>query len=73
LGYHLSQGKKKKAGNWEKRSDSPQGPDSQRQLWESLVAVGFCCLWIPGFPVTVGPLYLALKGNLIGPLHWGPD
>jgi hypothetical protein len=23
--------------------------------------------------VTAGPLYVALKGNPIGPLHWGPD
>jgi hypothetical protein len=23
--------------------------------------------------VTAGPLYAALKGNPVGPLHWGPD
>jgi hypothetical protein len=36
-------------------------------------AAGFCCLWIPGFSVTAGPLYVALKGNPIGLLHWGSD
>jgi hypothetical protein len=35
--------------------------------------LGFCCLWIPGSSVIAGPLYVALKGNPIGPLHWGPD
>jgi hypothetical protein len=40
---------------------------------EFLCAAGFCHLWIPGFLATAGPLYVALKGDPTGPLHWGPD
>jgi hypothetical protein len=66
--------REKKPGNWEKRSILRYlHPESWRQLREFLVAVGFCCLWIPGFLVTARPLYVALKGNPIGPLHWVPD
>jgi hypothetical protein len=73
LGYHLSQGKRRLGTGrkgvilWYPRAES------WRQLQEFLVAVGFSCLWIPGFLVTVGPLYLALKGNPIGLMHWSPD
>jgi hypothetical protein len=48
-------------------------PESWRKLREFLGTEGFCCLWISGFSVTAGPLYVALKGNPIEPLHWGPD
>jgi hypothetical protein len=48
-------------------------PESWRQIREFLGTEGFCRLWIPGSSVTAGPLYVALKGNPIGPLHWGPD
>jgi hypothetical protein len=48
-------------------------PESWRQFEEFLGTVGFCCIWIPGFSVTAGSLYVAVKGNPIEPLHWGPD
>jgi hypothetical protein len=66
--------REKKAGNWEKRSDPlVPCPESWRQLWKFLGAVGFCHLWIPRFSVTAGPLYATLKGNPIRPLHWVSD
>jgi hypothetical protein len=48
-------------------------PESWRQLTECLGAVGFCHLWIPRVSATAGPLYVALKGDPTGPLHWGLD
>jgi hypothetical protein len=72
LGYHLSQGKRRLGtGRKEVILWYPR-PESWRQLWEFLGTVDFCCLWIPGFSVTAGPLYPALKGSPTGPPHWGP-
>jgi hypothetical protein len=68
LGYHLSQGKRRLGTGRKEVIFWCPCPESQRQLWEFLGTVGFCRLWIRGFLVTAGPLYVALKGNPIGPL-----
>jgi hypothetical protein len=73
LGYHLSQGKRRLGTGKKEEIVQYLCPESQRQLWEFLGAVGFCCPWIPVFSVTAGPLYAVLKGNPTGPLHWSPD
>jgi hypothetical protein len=73
LGYHLSQGKRRLGTGRKEVILRYLCPDSWSLLLEFLGAMGFCCLWSPGFSVTVGPLYVALKGNPVGPLHWGPD
>jgi hypothetical protein len=73
LGYHLSQGKRRLGTGRKEVILQYPCPEFQRQLWEFLGATGFCHLWIPGSSVTAGPLYAALKGNPIRPLHWGPD
>jgi hypothetical protein len=73
LGYLLSQGKRRLGSGRKEVILWYPHPESWRQLQEFLGTMGFCCLWIPGFSVTAGPLYVALKGNPIGPLHWGPD
>jgi hypothetical protein len=73
LGYHLSQGKRRLGTGRKEVILWYLHPESQGQLQEFLGVTGFCRLWIPGFLVTAGPLYVALKGNPIGPLHWGPD
>jgi hypothetical protein len=73
LGYHLSQGKRRLGTGRKEVILQYLCPESQRQFLEFLGNAGFCHLWIPGFLVTAGPLYEAVKGNPIGPLHWGPD
>jgi hypothetical protein len=69
LGYHLRQGKRRLGTGRKELILWYPRPESQRELWEFLGATGFCHLWIPGFSVTAGPLYVALKGNPIGTLH----
>jgi hypothetical protein len=73
LGYHLSQGKRRLGTGRKEVILWYTCPESGKQLWEFLGTVGFCCLWILGFSVTAGSLYVALMGNPIGPLHWSPD
>jgi hypothetical protein len=73
LGYLLSQGKRRLGSGRKEVILWYPHPESWRQLWEFLDTAGFCCLWIPGFSVTAGTLYVALKRNPIGLLHCGPD
>jgi hypothetical protein len=73
LGYHLSQGKRRLGTRRKEMIFQYPCPESQRELREFLGATVFCLLWIPRFSVTAGPLYVALKGDPIGPLPWGPD
>jgi hypothetical protein len=73
LGYHLSQGKRRLGTGRKEVILRYPCPESWRQIQEFLGTAVFGHLWIPGFSVTAGPLYAVLKGNSIGPLHWGPD
>jgi hypothetical protein len=73
LGCHLNQGKRRLGTGRKEVIIRYPCPESWRNLQEFLGTTGFCHLWIPGFLVTAGPLYVALKWNPIGPLHWGPD
>jgi hypothetical protein len=73
LGYHLSQGRRRLGTGRKEVFLRYLCPEFQRELWEFLGAEGFCHLWISGFSVTAGPLYVALKGNPLGPLHWSPE